>query len=109
MATPFNTSFQQTIADLIGKLGTTGRVLHIEDDTRSPCVIAFSQRDENDVVDDNFGTIVNEQVVAYISNISRDLVVGDKIVVKKETFRISDIRPYKPAGLNIAFKVLLDL
>ena len=109
MATPFDTAFRAQIEALIADLGTTARVLHIEDDTRSPCVIAFSMRDENDVLSDGFGTTVNEQLTAYISNISRDLVVGDKIVANKTTYRISDVRPYKPAGLNIAFKVLLDL
>lgn len=100
---------QSTIGNLIKDLGMPAKIRHIEDNTQSTVSVVFSQSEAVDITVDDVTTITGEQRVAFITNSNKVPVNGDKLIADGVEYRISDVVPYKPTTLNIAYKLVVDL
>lgn len=69
--------------------------------------IVFTTGDLADESIADVGTVQTSVRTAYINDVSSEPCVGDTVTTNSETYRIQDVRKYKPALTNVAYRLTL--
>lgn len=95
------------VAALIKDFGISCTVTHLSGSS-SRGNIVFSSTDNTDVSIPDVGTVEGTERVAFINDIRSEILVGDTVTANAITYRVRDVRRYKPATINCGYRVVLD-
>lgn len=105
----FDQAFKDSITDLIIELGDSldVTIAHL-DGNQSRGKIVFSSANTTDVSIPDVGTVQGADKVAFITDVRNPICVGDSVTANSITYRVRESKEFKPATINIAWRVLLD-
>lgn len=70
--------------------------------------IVFSNALTTDVSIPDVGTVQGTNRVAFINDVRTPICVGDSVTANSVTYRVREVVSYKPATINVGYRVVLD-
>lgn len=102
------TDLRANVASLISDFGMSCAISHLTG-TQSRGNIVFSSTDNTDISIPDVGTVEGQSRVAFINDVRNEICVGDTVTANAKSYRVREVRPYKPATINCGYRVVLDI